>query len=109
LAEVEQRAGSAEVRLELQLPEGVRLVAGEDAEVLPSGHGRLLRRFVVHVDRVPTRDIRAVASTDSKAFGARAEGAYRFGRPEPRFSRLLRTARPIKVGGKDVGRPIQLR
>lgn len=108
-AEVEQRAGSAEVRLELQLPEGVRLVSGEDAEVLPSGNGRLLRRFVVHVDRVPVTDIQAVASTQSKAFGARAEGAYRFGRPEPRFAQLLRSARALKVGGKDVGRPIQLR
>jgi hypothetical protein len=109
LAEVEQRTGSAEVRLELRLPAGVRLLSGEGAEMLPSGNGKLVRRFVVHVDRVPTSDIQAVASTQSKAFGARAEGAYRFGRPEPRFAQLLRGARALTVGGKNVGRPIQLR
>lgn len=109
LAEVEQLAGSkSQVSLNLQLPEGVRLVSGQTSELLPSGNGKLVRRFVVHVDQVPTTDIEAVASTQSTSFGVRAQSAYRFGRPEPRFSDPERREKPLKVGGKDVGRPILL-
>lgn len=109
LAEVEQLAGSqAQVSLTLQLPEGVRLVSGQTSELLPSGNGKLLRRFVVHVDQVPSADIEAVASTQSMSFGARAQSAYRFGRPEPRFRAPERPEKALRVGGKDVGRPILL-
>ena len=109
IAEVNQRVGSqAQVSLNLQLPDGVRLVSGENGELLPSGNGTLTRRFVVHVERVPQSDIEAVASTQSTAFGARAQSAYRFGRPEPRFLAPERSERPLTVGGKNVGRPIQL-
>ncbi|HVY30268.1 MAG TPA: hypothetical protein VHB79_27110 [Polyangiaceae bacterium] len=108
-AEVEQLAGSeARVSLSLQLPEGVRLVSGEPSEMLPSGNRKLVRHFVVHVDQVPSTDIEAVASTQSMAFGAHARSAYRFGRPEPRFSEPERREKRLKVAGKDVGRPILL-
>jgi hypothetical protein len=109
LAEVEQLAGSkSQVSLDLKLPDGVRLVSGQTSELLPSGNGKLVRRFVVHVDHVPTTDIEAVASTQSTSFGARAQSAYRFGRPEPRFKELERPEKSLKVGGKNVGRPILL-
>jgi hypothetical protein len=109
LAEVEQLAGSqSQVSLNLQLPAGVRLVSGQTSELLPSGNGKLVRRFVVHVDQVPTTDIEAVASTQSTAFGARAQSAYRFGRPEPRFKEPERREKSLKLGTKDVGRPILL-
>jgi len=108
-AEVEQLAGSkAQVSLSLQLPDGVRLVSGEPKEILPSGNAKLVRHFVVHVDQVPSTDIEAVASTQSMAFGAHARSAYRFGRPEPRFNEPERREKRLKVGGKDVGRPILL-
>jgi hypothetical protein len=109
-AEVEQLVGwHAEVRLSLELPAGARLVSGETSELLPNGNGTLVRRFVVHLDRVPETDILAVASTQSQSFGARAKSSYRFGRPEPRFAEPERAPKPLTVGGKDVGRPIQLR
>jgi hypothetical protein len=108
-AEVEQHAGSQPVQLSLELPEGTRLVSGSPAQVLPGGSAKLQRRFVVHVERVPGRDIELLAATDGASFGARARGAYRFGRPEPRFAEPPRAARPLMVGGKNLGRPIELR
>jgi hypothetical protein len=109
VAEIEQRAGSVPVELKLQLPDGVRLVSGEATELLPVGNGKLQRRFVVHVDRVPTTDIEVVADTSSNSFGAHAKSAYRFGRPEPRFTQPPRSGVPLTVGGREVGRPIQLK
>ncbi len=109
VAHIERRAGSAApVSLNLQLPEGARLVSGDASELLPSGNGTLERRFVVHLDRVPTTDIEVVAETSSASFGARAKSVYRFGRPEPRFAEPPRSQKSLKVGGRDVGRPIQL-
>lgn len=109
VAEIEQRAGSVPVALSLQLPDGVRLVSGQSEELLPVGNGKLQRRFVVHVDRVPTTDIEVVADTSGSSFGAHAKSAYRFGRPEPRFAQPPRSGKPITVGGREVGRPIQLK
>lgn len=109
IADIEQRAGSVPVTLELQLPDGVRLVSGEAEELLPAGNGKLQRRFVVHVDRVPTSDIEVVADTSSSSFGAHAKSVYRFGRPEPRFAEPPRSGKPLTVGGREVGRPIQLK
>jgi hypothetical protein len=109
-AEVEQLVGwHAQVSLSLELPEGARLLSGETSELLPNGNGKLVRRFVVHLDRVPESDILAVASTQGASFGARAKSSYRFGRPEPRFTEPERARKSLTVGGKDVGRPIRLR
>ncbi|RYZ03976.1 MAG: hypothetical protein EOO73_25295 [Myxococcales bacterium] len=108
-ARIDRRAGSAAaVSLELELPEGARLVSGNPSEVLPAGNGVLERRFVVHLDRVPSTDIQVVAQTSAASFGARAKSAYRFGRPEPRFAEPPRSGKSLKVGGRDVGKPIQL-
>jgi hypothetical protein len=109
VAEVEQFVGASPVELTLLLPEGAHLVSGASFEALPSGDGKLVRRFVVHLDRVPTTDIEVEASTSNAAFGARAKSAYRFGRPEPRFAEPPRTARPVIVSGKNLGKPIQLK
>lgn len=109
VARIERRVGTdAPVALKLELPEGARLVSGNPTEVLPSGNGALERRFVVHLDRVPTTDIQVVAQTSTSSFGARAKSAYRFGRPEPRFAEPPRSGKQLKVGGRDVGAPIQL-
>jgi hypothetical protein len=110
VAEVNQFVGSsAAVELRLNLPEGAHLVSGSPTEQLPAGNGKLVRHFIVHLDRVPARDIEVVATTSSTAFGARAQSAYRFGRPEPRFADPQRADRPLIVGGKNVGKPIQLK
>lgn len=109
VADIEQRAGNVPVKLELQLPDGVRLVSGDAQELLPAGNGKLQRRFLVHVDRVPTTDIEVLADTTSTSFGAHAKSVYRFGRPEPRFAEPPRTDKPLTVGGREVGRPIKLK
>lgn len=109
VARVDRRAGAdALVALELELPEGARLVSGDAKEMLPAGNGVLERRYVIHLDRVPTTDIQVVARADTSSFGARAKSAYRFGRPEPRFVEPPRSERRLNVGGRDVGAPIQL-
>ena len=110
VADVEQLVGSqAAVELSLVLPEGARLISGSAQELLPTGNGKLQRRFLVHLDRVPATDIEVVAKTNSSSFGARAKSAYRFGRPEPRFTELPRSASPLSVGGKGLGHPIELK
>jgi hypothetical protein len=109
VARVERRAGTdAAVALQLELPEGARLVSGDPTEVLPAGNGVVERRFVVHLDRVPSTDIQVVAQTSTTSFGARAKSTYRFGRPEPRFAEPPRGGKDLKVGGRDVGKPIRL-
>jgi len=109
VAEVERFVGSsAAVELRLLLPEGASLVSGNLTEQLPPGSGKLVRRFVVHLDRVPATDIEVVAETSSRSFGAHARSAYRFGRAEPRFTEPPRTKKPLTVNGKELGKPIQL-
>ncbi len=110
VAEVDQFVGSnAGVQLHLQLPEGAHLVSGSETEQLPSGNGKLTRKFVVHLDKVPTTDIEAFATTKNYSFGARAKSVYRFGRPEPRLAEPARAASPLVVSGKNLGQPIQLK
>jgi hypothetical protein len=110
VAEVDQFVGSnAAVQLHLELPEGAHLVSGNESELLPTGNGKLTRRFVVHLDKVPTTDIEVFATTSSNSFGARAKSAYRFGRPEPRFAEPARAASPLVVSGRNLGTPVQLK
>jgi len=109
VALIEQRVGdSAPVTLDLQLPEGVRLVDGAASETLPAGNGTLERRFVVHVDSVPANDVELVAHTRGTGFGAHAKGAYRFGRGERRLPEPARTQQDTVVGGKNLGPAIDL-
>ncbi|MDF3066643.1 MAG: hypothetical protein K0R38_2244 [Polyangiaceae bacterium] len=109
VARIDRRVGSdAAVSIALQLPDGARLVSGNPNEVLPSGNGVVERRFVVHLDRVPSTDIQVVAETNSTSFGAHAKSAYRFGRPEPRFAEPPRSGKQVQVGGREVGKPIRL-
>jgi hypothetical protein len=106
-AEIEQHVGADAVHLELRLPPGARLVAGSQTELLPSGDGTLQRHFVVHLDRLPDGDLELEAAVGSRGFGARAHGAYRFGRPEPRFAEPRR-GKPLTLNGRDLGTPIDL-
>jgi hypothetical protein len=110
VAELQQFVGSSSpVELKLVLPPGVRLVSGSQSEQLPSGNAQLERRFVIHVDRVPDTDVELTASAGNLAFGAHARGAYRFGRKEPRLAVPPKSASELKVGGKSLGHPIQLK
>jgi len=110
VAEVAQFVGSnAAVQLHLQLPAGARLVSGNETEQLPSGNGKLTRRFVLHLDTVPLSDIEVFATTKSNSFGARAKSVYRFGRPEPRLADPPRAGSPLVVSGRNLGNPIQLK
>lgn len=110
VAEVERFAGSgSSVSLRLALPPGTRLMSGKDREVLPAGNGKIERRFVVHVDSVPEGDIELVAATGNSSFGARAVGAYRFGRAEPKLVEPKRAAKDLVLGGRPLGRPIELK
>lgn len=109
-AVVERNTGAEQpVSLELVLPPGARLVSGQTRELLPGGNGPLLRTFVVHLDQLPERDIELVASAGNQAFGARARGAYRYGRPEPRLAEPARSPNDLMYGGRSLGRPIELK
>jgi hypothetical protein len=110
VAEIEQHVGDrAPVTLSLKLPAGVRLVEGAANETLQPANGTLERRFVVHIDSVPAEDIELVANTQSPAFGARASDAYRFGRAQPKLAAPVRGDKDTVVGGKNLGRPIELK
>jgi len=110
VAEIEQHVGDrAPVTLNLKLPAGVRLVEGAASETLHPGNTRLERRFVVHVDKVPAEDIELSVDTQNPAFGARASGAYRFGRAQPKLAEPVRTDQDTVIGGKNLGRPIELK
>jgi len=110
VAEIEQHVGDkAAVTLNLKLPAGVRLVEGAASETLRPGNTRLERRFVVHIDKLPTEDIELSVDTQNPAFGARATGAYRFGRAQPKLAEPVRTDQDTLIGGKNLGRPIELK
>jgi hypothetical protein len=106
-AEVEQHVGANAVQLELRLPMGARLVSGKQMELLPLGDDTLQRHFVVHLDSLPDGDLEVIASASGDGFGARAHGAYRFGRPEPRFAEPRR-GKPLTLSGRDLGAPVEL-
>jgi hypothetical protein len=110
VAEISQHVGDrAPVTLNLKLPAGVRLMEGSASETLPPGNSKLERRFVVHIDKVPSEDIELSADVQNPAFGARASGAYRFGRAQPKLAEPARTSQDTVVGGKNLGRPIELK
>jgi len=109
VAQIEQRVGdAAAVSLNLQLPQGVRLVEGAANETLSTGNGTLERRFVVHIDSMPAGDIELVAHTRGAGFGAHAKGAYHFGRGERRLAEPRRAPQDTVVGGKNLGPAIDL-
>jgi hypothetical protein len=109
-AVVERNTGADQpISIELLLPPGARLVSGRARELLPGGNGKLERTFVVHLDRLPDTEIELVATAGNQAFGARARGAYRYGRPEPRLLEPVRSPNDLMYGGRNLGRPIELK
>jgi hypothetical protein len=110
IAEIDQFVGSqSAVSLDLVLPPGARLVSGKPSEQLPPGNGTVERRFIVHLDRVPEANVEFVAKAGNASFGARAQGAYRFGRPEPTLVQPKRAPEELVVGGRSLGHPIELK
>ncbi|MEI9952906.1 MAG: hypothetical protein WDO74_29015 [Pseudomonadota bacterium] len=110
VAEIDQFVGSqSAVSLELVLPPGARLVKGELSEQLPPGNGTVRRRFIVHLERVPETNVEFIAKAGNASFGARAQGAYRFGRPQPALVQPKRAPQEVVVGGRSLGHPIELK
>jgi hypothetical protein len=110
VAEIDQFVGSqSSVSLDLVLPAGTRLVAGNASEQLPPGNGTLTRRFVVHLDSVPETNVELVARAGNASFGAHAKSAYRFGRPEPKLAQPKRGTDELIIGGRSLGHPIELK
>lgn len=105
-AEVEPFVGAPSFNLDLRLPDGVRLVSGAKSELVAEA-GKVVRRFTVHIDRVPDGDVELDAKIRGTSFGVQGRSTYRFGRPEPRFAEPVR-GKALRVGGRDVGQPIEL-
>ena len=109
VATIEQRTGDkVPVELALAVPKGTQLVSGSSSEQLTGQNATVERRFVVHIDALPTEDFELVAHAGNDAFGAHAKGVYRFGRSAPKFPELPRAPNDVVIGGKNLGKPIQL-
>lgn len=102
-----QLVDSTPLRLSWQLPAGVSLVDGQlTEEIVDAGSPRIERRIVIDVPSIPEGDVLVAVEARGTAWGARGEGAYRFGRPEPMLPQPPRARKPMTVKGGPDGRPV---
>lgn len=106
---IERRLPStAPMVLEVEVPAGARLVEGRSVELVTDRATRVTRRLELALDSVPERDLVVRLDVQGGNFGAHAEAAYRFGRPEPKLPDVPRVARPIELYGGSLGQPVKL-
>lgn len=84
------------IELMLDLPPGVSLKQGDLQEKILPGMGPFVeRRFLLHVNAVPSEDLVVRATQQGSSWGVHAQKNYRFGRPEPTLSWGERSAKPL--------------
>jgi len=105
---IRPRPTDSPIALRLSLPPGVELVDGQaDEAITDAVSGTLTRRYRIRVaGGIPDRDIEVTASITGTDHAAHARDAYRFGRPAPKLAEPRRQADPVRVGNKNLGRPI---
>jgi len=104
-----QLVDSTPLRLSWQLPAGVRLVDGQlTEEIVDAASPRIERRIFIEVPSIPKGDVLVAVEARGTAWGARGEGAYRFGRPEPMLPQPPRARTPMTVKGGPKGRPVMM-
>lgn len=97
------------LRLSFQLPAGVTLVEGRlSEEIVDTASSRIERRIVIDVPSIPEDDVLVAVEARGTAWGARGEGAYRFGRPEPMLPQAPRARKPMTVKGGPDARPVMM-
>jgi len=97
------------LRLTWQLPDGVTLVDGKLEEVIvESASSRITRQIVLEVPSIPETDVQAFVEANGAGWGAKGEGAYRFGRPEPMLPKVPRERKPLPVKGGPPLRPVMM-
>lgn len=57
---------------------------------------------------IPEDDLVVIVDGQSSLGGYHAEVAYRFGRPEPIAQRPALSQRSLRIGGHDLGRPVEM-
>lgn len=92
----------------VRLPPGVELNPVSLDPIAASETGVVTRRVQLRYSSVPSSDAFFVVDTQGKSFGYHAELPYRFGRPEPTTPAPVRSDTTLKVGGKTLGRPIEV-
>jgi hypothetical protein len=90
--------GEDPVDLDVRLPPEVTLVEGQPSEHVASlGTEPIVRRLRVRLEGSSMSDVVVTAKMRGAAYGASAQAAYRFGRPEPMLSRP--ELPPVRLGG----------
>lgn len=99
---------STPLHLEVKLPEGVTLIRGQVEEAIVDAQSSTLARTIeLRIGaEMPVEDVVVIVSQRGDGWGAHAEHAYRFGRPEPDPTPTLRRGEPIDLGNGTVVRPV---
>jgi hypothetical protein len=110
-AEIERSwAAVHPLQLDVQVPQGVRLVSGAPKESLNDAAAtRFERSWLLHVDAVPGGDFVVVVDWQTSGAGFHAAIPYRFGRPEPKLAAPKSLGPEIVLpNGVSLGQPIQM-
>jgi len=103
-------AASAEVSVQLKLPEQVALRRGAlHTRVLPDGEPVTELRYALQVDALPDSDVIVSVAAVGEGFGYHAELPYRFGRKGALPHEMLRSPASVTVGGRSFGAAVRIR
>lgn len=82
---VRNSLSSVPMQLRVGVPAGANLVAGRDTEeIIDASSPTIDRSYRLELSAIPKDDLTFVLTQGDPGFSVRAEGFYRFGRPEPR-------------------------
>ena len=101
-------AGFGPMRIDVQLPPGVKLAAGRLSDVERSNDASPVRRsFSLVYAAIPTADVHVIVDWRGQGSGFHADLPWGFGRPAPVTPepKRLRSA-PKLPGGPPIARPI---
>ncbi len=98
----------APLAVDVRVPSGARLVAGDAHMTLPPSTPGTARDvlFTVAFGTPPAGDLVLVADAHTSHMGFHAELPYRFGRPEPVAARLRMSDAPVLLHGVPVGHAV---
>lgn len=97
------------LEVSIRVPEGARLVKGEERFFVPAGAPVEVLALPIEVafEKIPEGDLILVADVQTRAYGVHAEAVYRFGRPEPTGPRPTPSGPAIEIGGRKIGKAIE--
>jgi hypothetical protein len=102
------RPDLAPIQVDIRLPAGARLAAGNAQErIADTTLLSLERTWRIRYDRAPKGDVTVVVDWQTQGAGFHAELPWRFGRPEAKRAAPPRLPGPVVLpGGRSLGKPI---